>query len=183
MDRDNFVQVVGALSVWIGGTITSMRIVEHYRHRQRLTDILQAINIKVQSSRLVASPERILKNNRIFCIIAWATIFGVFVIAVFSCTLTIKSVFTEQQYFSLALPFVRPTFSWKWWCEAFFIQIVIFYCGLFFSVMEGIVLDMCLQLAFLFRVEFDKIQALSSSDPHCMWKLKASIEELVQLKW
>lgn len=183
MDRDNFVQVVGSLSVWIGGTITSMRIVENYRHRERLTNILLVINIKVQSSRLVASPERVLESNRIFFIMTWATIFGIFLSVAFSFTLTIKSIFTEQLYFSLALPFDRPTFSWKWWCEAFFIQLVIIYCGLLFSLMEGMLLDLCLQLAFLFRVEFDKIRALSSSDPQCTWKLKASIEELVHLKW
>lgn len=58
INRDNFTQVLGTVSVWFGGTLTSMRIVENYRHRDAMSDILTEINEKVKRSRLVASKER-----------------------------------------------------------------------------------------------------------------------------
>lgn len=48
--------------------------------------------------------------------------------------------------------------------------------------MEGILIDACLQLAFLFRLEYDKILNLQPSDPEANQKFGDVVRELVELK-
>lgn len=182
INRDNFTQVLGTVSVWFGGTVTSMRIVENYRHRDVMSFILTEINAKVKRSRLVASQERNNESNKLFLFLSWASILGTFIIVGFAFTVTAGSVVTGEKYFSLALPFERPYLSLSWWVEVLVIQFVTMYCGIFFSLMEGILIDAALQLTFLFKVKYDNILNLQPSDPDANQKFGAVVSELVELK-
>lgn len=159
-----------------------MRIVEHWRHRERLTTLLDTINRKVQESRLIATDQRNQESNLIFLFLSCATIGAVFMSCGFCFAIFCKSVFTGERYFTLALPVDRDPYSPVWWSEVGFIVFGQTYCALLYSLMDSILIDPCMQLAFLFRVQYDQILSLSKKDKDTTGKFVAIVKELVLLK-
>lgn len=180
--RDNFVQVCGTVSFIMGGIITCLRIVENWRHRGRMTSLLDTINMKVRRSRIVASHQRNLESNHLFLLLSITTIGAMNLSCGFCLAIFFKSAFTGERYFTLALPVEREPYSIIWWMEVLFILFGKIYCSILYANLDSILIDPCLQLAFLFRVEYDKILTLSPKDESITNKFVAIIEELVKLK-
>lgn len=182
VNHENFVQVCGTLSLLLGASLTDLRIVENWRHRTRLTVLLDSINTKYQVSSSAATRDRILESNKLFLLISWATIGGMVSVYVISFLFACYAVVTGEQYFTMALPVERAPYSAVWWCGVVINFCVTGYCGVFFTLMEAMFMDLCLQLAFLFAVEYDQLLNLPPTDVTCTQKLVAIVAELEELK-
>lgn len=179
---ENFVQVCGGVALVLGGSITSMRIVENWRHRTRLTLVLNTIDQKIQLGRSVATGEMSQRSNFLFLLISWAGIVGLTMIIVFSIGMFSYATVTGELYFKMALPFNRAPYSIVWWCELVFSTLVVAFCGIIYNLMECMLIDIVMQICFLFGVEYDKLRSLSHTDCTSHRKMAAVAVELESLK-
>lgn len=163
ISMDNFVEICRSISLVCGGSITSMKIVENYRHRQRITLLIDTINKRVKLARLVASPRRIQESNNLFLFVAWC-VFGCFCNAVVFClSIMAYCVYTGNQYLDIYLPVEVASYSWIWWGQAVYFLWLSIQSFLIVSFMDAMLIDLALQLAFLFRVEYDRLLTLSGT--------------------
>lgn len=179
---DSIVQISGSISVAIGAKNVFVRLYHFNIFRDRLTTFTRSINEKVRQVKLTANQEQIRIWNNYYLIMVWSPWILSLLIAVFSLGLVAYSIVTHHHFLVMWLPFERPSFGLLWWLELAFQEAIIYCTVTYFAGMEAITIDCLLQLAFMYRVNNDRLVQLSAKDPQCESKLVAICRDLVDLK-
>lgn len=166
----------------IGGFQSVLRFIQCWRHREKLTQILKIINQKVQVARRVATEERLKENLKLHIHMAWATITGIILLTAMYIMRLIYTIWTADYEFKMALPFEVVPYSASWWIEVAVNQVVLWFCAFLYTIFEGLFMDAVIQLAFLHRVQYDRLRNLSSSRAPVKGTLISIYRELEELK-
>lgn len=180
--RDNFVVFCQTLSAVLGGSYVAFKGFENWRHRERMTTLVETINEKVKQFRVVASPLRNKERNRLYLILTWVMLYSLCPMFSFILFIGGHTIATGKLYFTMALPVADPPYGLVWWCEVALVEIVIIFGTISYTLTDALLIDTALQLAFLFRVQYDQLLKLSPIDFDLGQKMLAIVEELEDLK-
>lgn len=154
---ENVAMICGNLSLTVGSTVTSTRMLQNWRKRHILTSILKEVNEKVQKSRSIATWEQNKKSNDLHLMLCNLTIIELALTISYSASLGITTLITGEFYYPMAVPWKGESYSFSWWFEFVFIQIHLIYFSLYYPLMEATVVDPILQISYLFGVQYDKL--------------------------
>lgn len=178
---DNYVKVFEKFCFISDACVTASRYLIYWRQREELTVLIDVVNAKVHRYRPEASDRRIKESTFLFWFLSWCTIASLVFVGLYMLAVFFVSVITGKHFLIMALPFERVPYSPVWWAEVIFIQIVLIHMSISYTLIEAIIVDLGLQLAFLFRMQHGKVLAISPRDPSTR-KFVAVAAELVELK-
>lgn len=178
--KENLVSVCNYLGLLLGASNSCCVMIINLWKCNKLTAIVQAINKKVILARANATQE--LSSERIYAhlVLSWFIIIGIIMGCVFTIVIFFYSCITGVQYIVL---WDSPQYSWSWWTSVVYTEVSCFYCFFHFSFCDNQVLDCIIQLAFLYRVEYNKFKYISTTDERLARDQLVEIyKELVALK-
>lgn len=161
------------------------KFVHCWRHRERLSILLETVTKKVELSQREASPERKAEANNLFLLLSWATIVVLAGGFLLSTPIVIYDVFTGERYIQLAFPkaFGEVTpYSTPWWIECGYTLYIFIISNLNYTTIDAILLDAILQVGWLFQIQYDKLENLIPTDEQLNVKFGKVVAELVELK-
>lgn len=180
---DNLAEFCNSLSIVIGGCICCLRFIINWKNRDQLTTLLRRINVKVQSAKRNAKMDLVRTLIRQYLLMSWQVItFSIVAPIYYFFMLLLYPLYTGEPYIKLALPGEAPTYSFMWWLQVWATELTLIYSFPFFIFMEGIYLDSAIQIAFLYRVQYDQLEDLEEGREDVSKQLVSISKELQKLK-
>lgn len=175
-------ELFAAAAVAWGGSACTWRFTLYFWKRKKLTGFLKLLDAKVQVARKEASPERLKKELKIYVFLIWIIAFSLSNIVVWLLFSSFYTIFFNQFMYKMALPFESPHFSFVWWAEIVVNNIATFSCIMIQNSFEVMTMDSLIQMAFLYRVQYEKIRSLSGTDAHIKRQICEICRELGSIK-
>ena len=138
-------------------------MVLNWRNRDKITKVVNRINEKVKVTKKESS-EGLLQERRtnhliLVCVTVFGPLMGVFYL-VFSSAFAIL---TKHQLMEL---WACEFNTWPWWFNLIYSEVVLLFCSNYYTQSDGQGLDCPLQLAFLYKVQYEKILGIYEDDHH-----------------
>lgn len=182
VDMGNLVGFCKLLSLVLGGVVTVCRLQENWRHRALISHLISTINGKVLQARRTASEDQLRYSCKYYVTlvisISCAIGLGLCICLLILC----DTLVTGRHYFKLALPEMITSTIRSWWLEVLWTQITMLFCVLYYTLMDGILIDCVLQLTFLYSFQYDQLRQLSRCDGHHFKPFIVICKELNELK-
>lgn len=181
--RDNLVEKCNNFAIAMGGAICTLRVLGDSWQRDKLTALVKSINEKVEVARQIASPELLQVHLKQYVLVSLIiVVVGIFLGLSFVLVITLYNIITADMFFKLALPYERLPYSFGWWFEMLYSDYSIVFGFVLYSQKEGMLLDCALQIAFLYRVQYDKLRSLSGTERGVKSAFIAACNELNDLQ-
>lgn len=161
---NNLSEVFDHGSLFVGSTIIFVKFIESWRHRVGLTRMLKEINDKVKEARRKATKEQLRTNLKVQALFCVGTVVALVIIQILTFLMVVYAIVTEQPYLKWALPLKRRPFGVLWWSEVLIGNMVLTIGNLQYTFLDGQMMDSICNLAFLFRVQYERLTILSAND-------------------
>lgn len=149
------------LSVVLGAYMTLTKFATGWTKREKLSNLILEINRRVRLSRSTASEKLQQFSIRQYLFLAKIIVAVVAIPACMCVSIYTYTLVTVEQYYKLALlPFERPPNSATWWIEGIVLRIVIYLSNIIYSSSECMWIDLILQLAYLYKVEYEQLERI-----------------------
>lgn len=171
--KENFVDWTNSLGFVLSGTATCLRLYLNSKNRAKISKALYKINEKVKEVKGDCSAELLLQRRLQYLSLSWICIAGI-VVGFFLCTVSAcYSLYSGHQFMEL---WESEEFSWGWWSNIVFTEATLLYAVIYYTLSDALAIDCALQLAFLYRVQFEKVSKIHPSKGH-----SSTVRDLVNI--
>ena len=177
--QENLIDVCMNIGMFVGGSTCWIRFILNWRNREKITNVVASINDKVQLAKEECNPA-MLENWRynywmLFRVaaIAYAMAFALSVVVL---------VYPILSGNHILVMWTSEFHSLSWWGHVALASTITLYCSTYYNLSDVQAMDCVLQLAFLYRVEYEKIPRISTNEESARTQIINLYKELLSLK-
>lgn len=168
------------ISMLLGGINSCVVFLLSWWDREKISKVLRAINEKVRSAKGSADPAISRERLWQFLLLSWIIIISMCTGVIFCFITFLYTYITTDQLMPL---WDSPPYSLYWWINIGYSEVVAIFSFANFTLSESQLLDSIFQLAFLYRVEYNKFQAIPpANEGEAKRRFIEIYQELVALK-
>lgn len=176
-------KLLTSLSLMYGGFMVLLRWLSCIRHREKLDYVLRTLNEKFLAAIPICEKETLQTYNKYHVVLSGMVGFVCYWLSFYFFVLVvIYSLATGEPYLKLLMPYPDPKYSATWWFEVFFNAVVLVYSVPSFALLEGTLVDIAMQIHFLHRVQYERLQAITATTENVNDILRSFFREIQDLR-